>query len=188
MPITRATTAQEALRLVDEADEKYGKQFQEFGTAPTREQLDILSAMNNEVKEYQKQALDFQEGDALRKEREERQRVRNTAVDNVGFGNGNHPDSDRAPQSLGDIFTQNPAVKQYLDAYKGRHVSGQTVINTPKVELQVGLKELRQKALITGLSDTSAGCNGTHHLYARSSPPIPRTVHQGHHHGWAGEQ
>lgn len=155
--LTRAKNYQEALRLMNEADDKYGKQFEEFGTSPSREQIDILKTMNEEVKEYEKQALDFKEGDDLQKEHDARQKLRTTAVDTVGFGNGSHPDAQKAPQSLGEIFTQNPAVKSYLDAFAGRHVANQTVINTPRVELQAGIKELARKALITGLSDASAG-------------------------------
>lgn len=156
---TRAANYQEAIRLMNEADEKYGKQFQEFGDTPTREQLDTLKAMNAEVKEYEAQALQFKEGDDLRRERESRQKERNTPVDRVGFGDGQKPGEieQKAPHSLGDIFTQNPQVKQYLDQFKGRHVPNQLGINTPRVELNASLKELGQKALITGLSDTSAG-------------------------------
>lgn len=156
---TRAANYQEAIRLMNEADEKYGKQFQEFGETPTREQLDTLKAMNAEVKEYEAQALQFKEGDDLRRERESRQKERNTPIDRVGFGDGQKPGEieQKAPHSLGDIFTQNPQVKQYLDQFKGRHVPNQLGINTPRVELNASLKELGQKALITGLSDTSAG-------------------------------
>lgn len=163
MAIQKAATYEEAFQLWEDADEKYGKQFQEFGTSPSREQIAVLDEMNSEAKEYHKQALDFEKGDALRKQYEERkaqrEHVRNTPVDTVGFGspNGGHPEKANAPQSLGDLFTLNPAVKSYLDQFKGRHVPNQTVINTPRVELNVGLKELERKALITGLSDTSAG-------------------------------
>jgi HK97 family phage major capsid protein len=75
----------------------------------------------------------------------------------VGHGNGNRPNQQEAPQSLGHTFTENPAVKSYLDQFAGRHVPNGMGINTPRVDLNTGIKGLHQKALITGLSDTSAG-------------------------------
>jgi HK97 family phage major capsid protein len=131
---------------------------------PTKERIEEIKDTNKRIEELEVKAAELLEFEGLKAKANERERTTKTPVRNIPFegergqdGHGSQSSQSEAPASLGHIFTENPAVKQFLDQFEGRHVSDRMQINTPKVELKAGLKDLQQKALITGLSDTSAG-------------------------------
>lgn len=155
-------TYQEAMRQMNEVDEKAAKLMQEWGDNLSREQIDQIKALNNDAKEYESQALQFKEGDDLRQQVEGRRKAARTPVDTIGHGTpGDVPGLGKerkaslfAPgQTFGDYFVENADVKGWREALTMLgNVSEKTRIQSPVVPLHTSFKDL-----ITGLSDTSGG-------------------------------
>lgn len=150
-------TFREAYQAFNDADEKYGAYVREMPEVPSKEQITEAEKLNGEVKEYEAQVLQYQQGEDLRKQYEDRKTARNTAVDPIGHGGGKGPGKDKGPQTPGDAIFD-PEMKRYMDSIAPldnqgqRYIASKTSINTPRVPINI-----QQKAIITGLSDTSAG-------------------------------
>lgn len=174
-------TFQEAYAAFTDADEKYGAYVQAMPELPTKEQIADAEKLNDEVKEYEAQVLQFKKGEELRQQYQDRKATRNTAVDSIGFGTpGDTPGitpggKSKLPGTYGDTFLSDPQVKNYLGNIvpPGGHLSSGVRLDTPHVTIP----NMGVKALITGLSDTGAGAMvRTTYLDTVSMPLRPLTL------------
>jgi HK97 family phage major capsid protein len=153
----------EVLAQIEEKNEKVKTFFESPESEnPSQKQIEEIKDLNKSIEELEHTAADLMEREGIKNRANERARTQKAPVQNIPFPGSGNDASQKSngggeAKSLGHIFTDHPSVKQYLDQFEGRHVSGRIAINTPKVELNAGLKDMAQKALITGLSDTSAG-------------------------------
>jgi HK97 family phage major capsid protein len=115
-----------------------------------------LMDRNRKIEEIEVKAAEILEQIELHGESMRRKSEWNTPARGMEFASGNGGESkgarERKVQTLGEMFTEAKAFKDYLNqiAPQGRIVQG-TPIRTPAVPIG------SMKALITGLSDTSAG-------------------------------
>lgn len=153
----------EILTELKEKHDTVGKLYDEIGEkAPSQTQHDSVVTINKEIEELEKEAKDAQEWEAAHGKHVTREQQFKTAsgivLPNAASAEAeNNAARKEAIKALSDYFYDNPEVKAYLAqvAPDGRAPMESLHIQSPRAPIPVKIKEL--KALVTGLSDTSAG-------------------------------
>lgn len=141
-----------------QADEKYGAYVQAMSEVPSKDEVETANKLNDEVKALEEGVFQYEAGQKLRQQYQDRATTRNTPQDNVGFGTPGDSPSGKAgsngprPRTLGEAFTEDREIKAWRDSL----VSNGGFISE-KQRLQSPVFRSEGKALITGTSDTSAG-------------------------------
>lgn len=147
------------------------KLYDEIGDKePSQTQYDSVVTLNKEIEELEKEVTDAQEWENRKTAHGEREKKFSTAAPLVLPNSTSNTEEEAKKQgrsaavkALSDYFIDSPEIKAYLDniapetEQKGirRIVNMDMHIQSPRAPIPVTIKEL--KALVTGLSDTSAG-------------------------------